>query len=77
MAATASADQRFVENHAWFDGHFAELSRQYHGQYVAVDHGQILAASQDVAELAREVGSREGVLVARVVRPEEERHFLL
>jgi DNA-binding phage protein len=77
MAKARGEDQQFLENHAWYDAHFEDLFKEYHGQYVAVNRGQVVGSSKDVAELARKTHDMTGVLIAKVVRPEEEKHYLL
>ncbi len=77
MATGQGADRQFVANHVWYDTHFEELVRDYHGKYVAVNQGHVVGSSRDLSELTKKTHGLKGVLITKVVRPEEEEHYLL
>lgn len=68
--------ERFVQNHAWFEAHFTDLLSRYPGRFVAVDGEKVLADASSVQELARRFGHDAGILITRVIRPEDEQLFV-
>ena len=68
---------RFAENHQWFEEHLSDLLTRYRGRFVAVDRGAVLADARDLSDLARRFGGDPGVLIEKVVRPEDEMLYVL
>jgi hypothetical protein len=56
--AALAAWRRAEEEQAFWDAHGAELVRQYPDQYIAVDAGQVVAASSDLQQVVAELGEK-------------------